>query len=429
LRDATGKIQVYVQKNPDAPGMFELLEALDIGDIVGAKGELFKTRTGEPTIKAKEVVLLSKNLRPLPEKWHGLKDVETRFRQRYVDLAMSEDVKNIFLLRSQIISSIRSFLDKKGYLEVETPMMQAIPGGALAKPFVTHHNALETDLYLRVAPELYLKRLLVGGFEKVYELNRNFRNEGLSTRHNPEFTMLEVYTAYADYKDVMKLTQDLFMGLAKSVFGKTAVPHKDGKIDLKPPWKTVTFFGALEKKLKFDVRKAKRAKLEAIAKKEEVDISQERNELEIADKLFEKLIDPELINPTFVIDYPAGLCPLAKKKDDDPELTERFELFIAGQEIANAYTELHNPLEQRERFGQQARDVKRSGKDMSGPPTESFGGDKGVKIDEDFLRALEYGMPPAGGLGIGIDRLAMLFTNSDSIREVILFPQLRPEGK
>jgi len=426
LKDANAKVQLYIKKNDLPEEQSEVFKHLDIGDILGVKGELFKTRTGEVTIGVKDLAVLSKNLRPLPEKWHGLKDVETRFRQRYVDLIMSEDVKKIFLMRSSMITSIREFLDKEGYLEVETPMMQAIPGGATAQPFITHHHALDTKLYLRIAPELYLKKLLVGGFEKVYEVNRNFRNEGISTRHNPEFTMLEVYSAYANYEDMMNLTEQLISGLAKKLFNSFKIPFKEGTVDLTPPWKRVSMFELLQAKLKTDFSKTDKTEIKKIAKKLNLDVEQAQTVHEIMDKIFDKEIVPDLVNPTFVIDYPTDMCPLARTKEDDPLVTERFELFVGTQEVANAYTELNDPIEQRKRFEEQVaghKEEKPAKKQKAKAKDEKIA----PQVDEDFLRALEYGMPPAGGLGIGIDRLVMLFCNQESIREVILFPQLRPE--
>ena len=404
LVDSTGKVQIYIKKDPAASGNFELFELADIGDIIGVKGELFKTRTGEPTLSVKELKILSKNLRPLPEKWHGLKDVETRFRQRYVDLVMNKEVKDLFTLRSKVIGNIRKFLDEKGYLEVETPMMQPLAGGAAAKPFETYHNALDMKLYLRIAPELYLKRLLVGGYEKVYEINRNFRNEGISTRHNPEFTMLEAYTAYADYHDVMALTENMFSYVANTVLGATKVAYKDNEIDLAAPWKKISLYDALKEHTKIDFKGIALEDAKKVAAKLGVEYDKAYTVWDIMDKVFEKAVAPSLIQPTFIIDYPAELCPLAKKKQDDPSVTERFELFVGTQEVANAYSELNDPIEQRKRFT-----------------------DQGGRIDEDFLRALEYAMPPAGGLGVGIDRLIMLLANKESIREVILFPHLKPE--
>ncbi len=409
VKDSTAKIQNYIK----AAELSELgrtaFENLDIGDIVGIKGKAFKTRTGEPTIHASEFTMLSKSIRPLPEKWHGLKDIETRYRQRYVDLIVNEEVKKVFELRIKMIARIRAFLDGKGFLEVETPMMQPMPGGATAKPFKTHHEALGIDLYMRIAPELYLKRLLVGGFERVYEINRNFRNEGISPRHNPEFTMIEVYQAYGNCADMIDLTEELILDAAQHLFGKYKIAHGEGEIDLSPPWERIPFREAILKYSGIDYKKEK--DLRKVAKDMGLDVRDAKLDEEVANKIFEKTVEPKLLKPTFIIDYPAILCPLSKKKPGEPDLTERFELFISGQELANAYSELNDPIEQKSRFEEQAAH-----------PGE------GLKtIDEDFVRALEYGMPPAGGLGIGIDRLAMLFANCDSIKDVIFFPQLKPE--
>ena len=413
LKDATGKIQVYVKADTIGPDVFNnIFKRLDIGDILGARGELFKTRTGEITINSEEITLLAKGLRPLPEKWHGLKDVEIRYRQRYVDLIVNEDVRKVFKLRAAIISKIRQFLDEKGFLEVETPMMHSLAGGAAGEPFKTHHKALDIDLFLRLAPELHLKKLLVGGFDKVYELNRNFRNEGISVRHNPEFTMVEIYEAYSDCEGMMKLTEGIFRHVAKEVFGTLKIRFKDQDIDLSGPWPRWSF--AEEIKKRFDInpddpakewikklkKKGMDFKGKDITRSQIVNITSEMLEPETKDK------------PIFVVDLFAELCPLAKRKKDNPLLTDRFELFMGGMEIANAYSELNDPIEQEKRFNDQ------------------LVGQEGVKnIDEDFVRALEYGMPPAGGLGIGIDRLVMLLANQPSIRDVILFPQLKPEVK
>ncbi|MFH1478684.1 MAG: lysine--tRNA ligase [Candidatus Omnitrophota bacterium] len=411
LKDSSGRIQIYIKASKIGEDAFNnIFKRLDIGDILGVKGGLFKTKTGETTIFADEITLLSKGLRPLPEKWHGLKDVEIRYRQRYVDLIVNEDVREVFKLRSRIISKIRSYLDNKGFLEVETPMMQSLSGGAAGEPFKTHHNALDADLYLRLAPELYLKRLLVGGLDKVYELNRNFRNEGISVRHNPEFTMLEVYEAYSDCSGMMKLTEDLFNHIAMDILGTSKIKFKDQEIDLTPPWPRWSFRDEIKKRYDInpdDPAKAWIEKLKAkgmdfkgkdITRSQIVNITSEMLEPEIQDK------------PIFVTDLFAELCPLAKRKKGDPLLTDRFELFVGGMEIANAYSELNDPIEQKKRFEDQL-----------------IGQESVKKIDEDFVRALEYGMPPAGGLGIGIDRFVMLLTNQPSIRDVILFPQLKPE--
>lgn len=410
LKDQSGKIQFYLKSDAVGKENYQFFfNNIDIGDIIGVKGKLFKTRTQEPTIEVSSYTLLTKSLRPLPEKWHGLQDVESRFRQRYLDLLANEKVKEIFILRSRIISEIRKFLDGRGYLEVETPMLQQLAGGATGNPFKTHHAALACDLFLRIAPELYLKRLLVGGFDKVYEVNRSFRNEGISTRHNPEFTMLEVYTAYADYQDVMKLTEELIKTLAEQLFGKLQLNYQGKEIDLSH-WERYSFQELMEKNFDLHPDEDKKAWVAKLAKKG-IKLEHKRLSRSQILNIIADLIEPEAGQfPAFVTDLYTELCPLARTKKEDPFLTERFELFIGGLEVANAYSEVNDPQEQRKRFSAQL--VEKEEKQ---------------KIDEDFLRALEYGMPPAGGLGIGIDRLVMLFTDSPSIREVILFPQLKPE--
>ncbi|UCB56816.1 MAG: lysine--tRNA ligase [Candidatus Omnitrophota bacterium] len=411
LKDEAGRIQFYLKLDSVGEENFELfLDNMDIGDIIGVKGKLFKTRTQEPTIEVAEYKVLAKSLRPLPEKWHGLKDIEVRFRQRYLDLLANDRVREIFVLRSRMITKIKEFLDKRGYLEVETPMLHQLAGGAAGSPFKTHHQALDTNLFLRIAPELYLKRLLVGGFEKVYEINRSFRNEGISTRHNPEFTMLETYTAYADYEEVMKLTEELIGFLALELLGKTELSYQGKTIDFSR-WERRSFQELMEKN--FDIHPHENEKV-WISKLKKKGIKLEKAKLSRSQilNIIADLLSPEETHPVFVTDLYTELCPLAKRKKDNPLLTERFELFISGMEVANAYSELNDPQEQRKRFSEQLGDSKEK-----------------QKIDEDFLRALEYGMPPAGGLGIGIDRLVMLFTDSPSIREVILFPQLKPEKK
>ena len=411
LKDSTGKIQLYIKADIVGPDAFELSNNTDIGDFIGVSGETFKTRTNEPSIKVLKLEMLSKSMRPLPEKWHGLKDVETRYRQRYVDVIMNDDVKKVFVARSHIVSEIRRFLDTKGFLEVETPMMQSIPGGAAGKPFKTHHEALDMDLYLRIAPELFLKRLLVGGFDKVYEINRNFRNEGISTRHNPEFTMLEVYEAYSDCAGMMKLTESLIMDLAEKVVGKTSFEYQGKTIDLSK-WEKISF--ALLMKEQFGIIPEEKPE-DWIKKLKSKGIEIEGKELSRTQviNIVGELIEPKAHNhPVFVVDMFKEMCPLAKTKRDNPLLTDRFELYMGGMEIANAYSELNDPTEQKKRFEADIADLK----------------DKKNKIDEDFVRALEYGMPPAGGLGIGIDRLVMILTNSPSIRDVILFPQLKSEN-
>ncbi len=404
IKDSTGRIQAYFKEDIVGADAFGLLNDLDIGDFIGIKGDTFKTRTGEMTVIVKELKVLAKSLRPLPEKWHGLKDVETRYRQRYVDLIASDDVRGVFLTRSRIVSEIRKFLDEKGFVEVETPMMQSIPGGAAGKPFKTHHEALGIDLYLRIAPELYLKRLLVGGLDRVYEINRNFRNEGISIKHNPEFTMLEVYESYSDCEGMMKLTEDMVKSLALKVRGSVEIEYQGKKIDLSK-WERISFAELMKEQFGITpsdshtewVRKLKAKGVEVEGK----DISRTQIINIVGD-----LIEPKAGNhPVFVVDMFKELCPLAKTKTSNPDLTDRFELYMGGMEIANAYSELNDPIEQRARFE----------------------GDGRGAVDEDFVTALEYGMPPAGGLGIGIDRLVMILTDSPSIRDVILFPQLKPQ--
>jgi len=408
IKDWTGKLQVYVKMNTVGEEKYEIFRLLDLGDIIGVEGGVLKTRTGEITVFADDITVLSKALLPPPEKWHGLKDVEIRYRQRYIDLSSNDDVMDLFLKRSNIIKSIRTFLDKRKFVEVETPMMQSIPGGAVAKPFITHHNVLDMELFLRIAPELYLKRLLVGGMERVYEINRNFRNEGLSTRHNPEFTMMELYQAYSDYNGMMELTESLISGLAHDLYGTFEVPYGERTIDLSPPWQRSTFSELLSKYASVDLDDEEG--LKAKGKELGMDVKGVHKDV-IAEHIFGELVEKELWNPTFVIDYPVSICPLTKACDDNPDLAQRFEMYIATMELANSYSELNEPLEQGKRFHEQ----------VAGNDTEG-------KIDEDFLKALKYGMPPAGGLGIGIDRLVMILTNSTSIRDVILFPLLRQQS-
>ncbi len=407
LRDESGKAQGYLKQDVVGEAKFELSTNLDIGDFIGVKGTLFKTKRGEPTIKVEEFTILAKSLRPLPEKWHGLRDVEIRYRQRYLDLIANEKVKEIFLIRTRIVGEIRRFLDGRGYLEVETPIMQPIPGGATGRPFKTHHHAFDVDLYLRIAPELYLKRLIVGGFERIYEINKSFRNEGISTRHNPEFTMLEVYKAYADYVDMMALSQELITHVAKAALGKVEFEFKGKVIDLSR-WERWSFSEMMEDAYGITPDEDIKAWVMKLRKKgvrlEGPTISRSQ-----VVNIIGELLEPKASrHPVFVTDLFTELCPLAKRKPDNELLTERFELFIGGLEVANAYSELNDPLEQRARFEAQREEGQ-------------------TTIDEDYVKALEYGMPPCGGLGIGIDRLVMLLTNSDSIRDVILFPQLKPE--
>ena len=408
LYDGSDRLQVYAGKAYLDENEFAAFKLLDSGDFIGVAGELFVTRTGEKTIRINNWSLLAKALRPLPEKWHGLKDVETRYRQRYVDLIVNQDVKEAFYVRTKVVQKIRDILNKDGYLEVETPMMQPIPGGAAGKPFKTHHNALDMDLYLRIAPEIYLKKLLVGGLEKVYEINRSFRNEGISPRHNPEFTMLEVYTAYSDCKGMMELTEHIITAIAKDIFGKMTFEYQGKTIDLSK-WEKVSFAEVMEDM--FGIKPDEKSevwvkKLKAKGIKIEGKTLSRTHLINIVGEL----VEPKAANhPVFVVDMFTELCPLAKRKKDNPLLSDRFELYMGGMEIANAYSELNDPIEQKKRFLEDKKETTQK------------------NIDEDFLRALEYGMPPAGGLGIGIDRLVMLFTNSASIRDVILFPQLKKE--
>jgi lysyl-tRNA synthetase class 2 len=414
LMDHTGRIQLYARADQLGED-YALFTELDLGDFVGVTGEMMRTRTGELTVAVKSLAFLTKSLRPLPEKWHGLKDVETRYRQRYVDLIVNPSTREVFQLRAQVVKFLRAFLDARGFLEVETPMMQPIPGGAIARPFRTHHNALDMDLYLRVAPELYLKRLVVGGFERVYEINRNFRNEGVSTQHNPEFTMLEFYQAYADYTDLMELTETMFVELAHSVRGSLALSWGDLAIDLTPPWRRLPFFEGLSQALGVVVTPATDpATLSRAAAARGLAVDSQT-----ADgawkEVFDAFVEPALVAPTFVTDFPIELSPLAKRKREDPRLADRFELYIGRREMANAYSELNDPADQLARFREQAALLAR-------------GDDEAHWLDEDYVRALEYGMPPAAGEGIGIDRLVMLLGDQASIREVILFPHLRPEA-
>lgn len=413
LQDSTGKVQVYLKK--DVLGeQYALVKKLDIGDIAGVSGRLFRTKTDELTIEVKNIVLLSKALRPLPEKWHGLKDIEMRYRQRYVDLIVNPEVKGVFAKRSAIIKAIRDFLETRGFIEVETPMMHQIPGGASARPFSTHHNALDIDLYLRIAPELYLKRLLVGGYEKVFELNKNFRNEGISTRHNPEFTMLEFYMAYKDYTYLMSFTEEFFSYVALKAAGDLKIPYGDAVIDLTPPWPRVPMLDALKQKGVPEDVFTDAGKAREWARSQKLDVPGSASHGKVLDEIFTEFVEPGLIQPTFITDYPVELSPLAKRKPSSPDLVERFELFIAAREIANAFSELNDPIDQKERLSKQAQ-------------AKQEGDEEAQWMDEDFVRALEYGMPPAAGEGIGIDRLVMLLTGSQSIRDVILFPQLKPE--
>ncbi len=415
VRDRTGDIQVYLREDVLGPEAYSLLKYIDIGDFVGITGHLFRTRTGELTVRTEGFRFLTKSVRPLPEKWHGLVDVEIRHRQRYLDLLANPDVAQIFHRRSLMISEIRQFFDRRGFLEVETPMMQGVAGGAAARPFITYHNALGIDLYLRIAPELYLKRLLVGGLDRVYEINRNFRNEGVGTQHNPEFTMLEFYQAYADYNDLMTLTEEFLPHLCRAVLGGEELTYQGTRISLSPPWPRLTVTEALRKVGGVtDEDQQNEETLRAAAARRGVRVDATWGRGKLVTELMTHLVEPQLMQPTFLLDFPLELSPLAKQKKDAPHVAERFELFVAGMELANAYTELNDPHEQRRRFQEQIRARER-------------GDEEAHRMDEDFVRALEHGMPPAAGEGIGIDRLVMLFTDSPSIRNVILFPQLRPK--
>lgn len=416
VKDGYGRLQIYVKQDLLGKEQYEVFKTLDIGDIIGVEGPVFCTRTGELSVLAQKLTLLSKSLRPLPEKWHGLTDVETRYRQRYVDLIANDAVADIFRTRSKVIKAMRSFLDTKGFLEVETPMMQPVPGGAAAKPFVTHHNALDLDLYLRIAPELYLKRLIVGGLERVYEINRNFRNEGISTRHNPEFTMIELYQAYADYNQIMDLCRELITHTAQESIGILEITYGQRSIQLDGSWKRMTLLEAIKEYTGQDFSKDQSLEeTRAIAQQLGVEFDPQDSRSKIINTIFEDKVEQHLIQPTFICDYPVELSPLAKNSKKNPDIVERFELFIGAQELANAYSELNDPLEQRKRMEQQ---MQKRGR----------GDEEAQRLDEDYIRALEYGLPPCGGLGIGIDRLIMLLTNAPSIREVILFPHMRPEG-
>ncbi len=408
LSDGDARLQVYVKRDVVGEQAFALLETLDLGDFWGVEGVLFRTRTGELTVRADTVTVLAKGLQPWPEKWHGLTDRELRARQRYLDLATNPGSRKVFQARAATVRAIRSFLDARGFTEVETPMMQPIPGGASARPFVTHHNTLDMDLYLRIAPELYLKRLVVGGFDRVYEINRNFRNEGISTQHNPEFTMLEFYWAYANYEDLMALTEEMVCGVAAQVAGTLALPWGERTIALARPWKRISMRDAVLAHSDLAPEDlGERSRLEAAARRYEIADVPRLSSGKLLAELFEATAESSLQDPTFVIDFPADISPLAKRKLAEPDLTERFELYVAGMELANAFTELNDPDDQRRRFEEQAR----------------AGG--GV-VDEDYVLALEHGMPPTAGEGIGIDRLVMILTDSHSIRDVILFPLLRP---
>ena len=410
------KLQIYIRQEKVSRLDYQIYTLLDLGDFIGVDGELFRTRTGELTILVRKLHFLAKALRPLPEKWHGLTDIELRYRQRYLDLLANPRTRHIFHLRSKIIQAFREFLDGEGYLEVETPMMQPIPGGAIARPFKTFHHALGIDLYLRIAPELYLKRLVVGGLEKVYEINRNFRNEGISTLHNPEFTMLEFYQSYSDYNDLMELTERMLLAVAEKSLGESKITYNGRRISLAPPYRRITLKDSLVKWGEFSQEQLdSKEQLLKKARGLNLQVEDEISPAKLMNKVFEELVQPNLIDPTFIIDYPIEISPLSKQKRDDPSTVERFELFVGGLEIANAFSELNDPVEQRRRFELQLED-------------RAKGDAEAHWMDEDYVLALEYGLPPTAGEGIGIDRLVMLFSDCQSIREVILFPQLRPRG-
>lgn len=413
LQDLSGQIQLYIRKDAVGEEAYELFQSTDLGDIVGITGVMFKTKVGELSVKATEFQLLTKSLRPLPEKYHGLKDIEQRYRQRYLDLITNLDSRETFVLRSKIIQSMRRYLDGQGFLEVETPMMHGIPGGASARPFETHHNALDIPLYMRIAIELHLKRLIVGGLEKVYEIGRVFRNEGVSTRHNPEFTMIELYEAYADYKDVMALTENLIAHIAKEVLGTTKVTYGEEEVDLEPAWRRVHMVDAVKEATGVDFwKEMSDEEARELAKENGIEIKETMSFGHVVNEFFEQKVEETLIQPTFVYGHPVAISPLAKKNPEDERFTDRFELFIVGREHANAFSELNDPIDQRERFEAQVKE-------------RAEGNDEAHLMDDDFLEALEYGMPPTGGLGIGVDRLVMLLTNAPSIRDVLLFPQMR----
>ena len=415
ILDSDEKIQSYVSINDLGEEAYKEFKTFDIGDIIGIKGFVFKTRTEEISVHAKEVTLLSKSLRPLPEKFHGLKDVDLRYRQRYVDLIVNPEVKETFILRSRIISEIRNILDSKGYLEVETPTLNVIAGGATARPFITHHNTLEMDMYLRIATELYLKRLIVGGFDKVYEIGKNFRNEGMDIRHNPEFTAIELYAAYQDYHDMMDITEEIFRTIAQKIVGKTVISYQGAEIDLSGKWKRTTMIDSIKEVtgIDFNTIETDEEAIE-IAKEKGVEVEESKQTRGyIISAFFEEFVEETLIQPTFICDYPIEVSPLTKKKPSDKRLTERFEFFIAGREYGNAYSELNDPIDQYERFLEQLKQ-------------RDAGDEEANMMDDDFITALEYGMPPTGGLGIGIDRMIMLFTDSASIRDVIFFPTMKP---
>lgn len=416
LQDRDGKIQLYVKVDDIGAETYEEFKKFDIGDMIGVKGTVFRTHKGEISIKTENIILLAKSLQPLPDKWHGLKDMDLRYRQRYVDLIVNPEVRKTFIIRSKIIKAIRKFLDDRGYLEVDTPILNTILGGASARPFVTHHNTLDLDMYMRIAPELYLKRLIVGGLEKVYEMGRVFRNEGMSIKHNPEFTIMEVYEAYTDYKGMMELTETLVATVAQEVLGTTKIVYQGQEIDLTPPWNRLSMADAVKKHTGVDFDTvASDDEARKIAADKKLHVKKDMAKGDILNLFFEEFVEEHLVQPTFITDYPVEVSPLAKRKPETPQLTERFELFITGREMANAFSELNDPIDQKERFVNQVK-------------KREAGDEEASMMDDDYVNALEYGMPPTGGLGIGIDRLIMLLTDSYSIRDVLLFPTMKPKG-
>ncbi len=414
LADLSGKIQIYLRMDVLGEEKFALVNLLDIGDILGVTGEVFRTHRGEISVRAQDVQFLSKSLHPLPEKWHGLKDVETRYRQRYVDLIVNPEVRDTFIIRSKVVRAIRNYLDNLGFLEVETPVLHSIPGGAAARPFITHHNALDIDLYLRIALELYLKRLIVGGLERVYEIGRVFRNEGISIKHNPEFTLLELYQAYGDYEDMMHITENMIASVCQEVLGGTKVSYEGTEIDFKPPWQRMTMIGAIKRFSGVDFDEIQTDEdARKVAKDNHIPVDEHASRGQVINAFFEEKVEENLIQPTFILDYPIEISPLAKRMKEDMRLTYRFEAFVFGRELANAFSELNDPIDQKGRFEYQMEQ-------------REAGDEEAHLMDEDFVTSLEYGMPPTGGLGIGIDRLVMFLTDSSSIRDVILFPTMKP---
>lgn len=414
IEDASGRIQLYLRLNILGEDAFStVVDLYDLGDIVGAEGVLFRTRTGEATLEVRRIEMLAKSLQNPPEKFHGLRDTETRLRQRYLDIAANADVRQAFAARSHVVREVRSFFDARGYMEVETPVLQPLYGGAFARPFITHHNALDQDFYLRIATELYLKRCLIGGFERVYEIGRTFRNEGMDRDHNPEFTMLEAYQAYADYADMMALLEQLYHAVALAVHGSPRIPYGDDELDFTPPWQRIRLHEAIESATGIDIYA--HAETEVLLEQMQergIGVPERVTWATLVEELLAECVEPNLVQPTLLLDYPVALSPLAKRRNDDPRLVERFEAFVGGLEIANAFSELNDPLDQRARFEEQVKE-------------RAAGDEEAQPLDEDFLLALEYGMPPTGGIGIGIDRMAMIFTNSATIRDVILFPPVR----